>query len=314
MLQVNKLRALVEQTITTGDYSYEDVVGEPLTEAAFTEVIVSVVRKVLNALKDLTRRAFEACKKFGASVKKKIHDFFVNRKVRRSNDRAKEDDGPKFGRNVIDTVREKARYNEDDYFLLHKWDDIYIDSLADKAEMVDNIRVRINNADTVLTANDLLDIIQNAIDKNQFDLDVGKQYTDTVVAKAANILQLNSGAVTSDAIIHRAAGDTTLRKLITIRLVDDMITTIKSTPNMIDNVAVQYRSMTNAYADAERKIEQLRLTTQADSAKASRFVNLISSIVNMKANLINTIHNTNVVIINKRCDEYMKEFDDYANF
>lgn len=313
MLKINELKNLVEQTVTTADYSYEEVVGEPLTEAAFTEMVVSVVRRVLGALKDAARRAHEACVKFGTAVKKKVHDFFINAKVRRSNDRAKENDGPKFGRNVVDTVREKAKYNDDDYFLLHKWDNIYIESLADKAEMVDNIRIRINNADTVLTANDLLDIIQEAIDKDQFDLDVGKQYNDTIVAKAANILQLNGSEVTASAIVHRAAGSTTLRTTMTTRIVDDMIQTIKDTPNMIDNVAVQYRSMTNAYADAERKIGYLRLTTHADSAKANRFTNLVSSIVNMKAGLINIIHDTNVSLVNKRCDEYMRELIDYTN-
>lgn len=313
MLKINELKNLVEQTVTTADYSYDDIVGEPLTEAAFTEMVVSVVRKVLDALKTAARRAHEACVKFGAAVKKKVNSFFVNAKVRRSNDRAKEHDGPKFGRNVVDTVREKAKYNDDDYLLLHKWDIIYIDSLADKAEMVDNIRIRINNADTVLTANDLLDIIQDAIDKDQFDLDVGKQYNDAVVTKAANILQLNGSEVTASAIVHRAAGDTTLRVIVTPRIVDDMIQTIKNTPNMIDNVAVQYRSMANAYADAERNLNYLRLTTHADSAKANRFTNLVSSIVNMKAGLINIIHDTNVNLVNKRCDEYMRELIDYAN-
>lgn len=290
----------------------EDLCGIPLNENTFTDVVVDKVSAVIRKLKELAVNIYNKLKSAAKTAKAVIKEFFSKPA---SSQNPNSPANPRWGRSVIETVRMKARNSKYESKLeIHKWDSRYIDSLSDKLDRFDRVQIQINGKPVVIAAAGFLDSLQDGIDTNTFDLDIQEKYEDAVRSQYPKIFQTASSNPSSAELMERCGGSGDPLQFVTsTALVEDMIKCIESVETDLYNISIRYRKLTRELELAEKKIEFLKLTVPADSARATRFINQFNMILSDKMKVVNLVESVNVKCINMRSKEYMSQLIQYAN-
>ena len=311
MITIGKVKALVESNIAA--IPNECLEGVTLDENAFTDAVVNVVKKTVTAIKNIVVKIYNGVKNLCVTVGRSVKNFFVqaaNRPSKVTNDYMV----GKMDTRVITAAKAKAaRAQYDETLYMNKWDDMYLESLPNKLEMIDSLQLCVNGTEVPITPRNLIDTVQTGIDSGNFDLDIEKNYDNHVASQYSRIFQVSGTKPNERDIVHRAGGDTKQNIPVSVRLIEDMLRMIETTPALLENIAIKYRRIVGEYTEAEKHLQVLKLSAPTDSARAHRYVTEVSNILNHKNGMYNTVQSAHVKCVTNRCGEYMRTIIDFAN-
>lgn len=310
MITPSKIDGLKEAVVTAVNKAASHDI---LDEAAVTEMVSTIIKTVLNNMYTAAMNMYRKAQEFYKSAKERVarfgrtvyNDIMSRRQTRPSS--------PVWNKMVMDMARHKSESEGyDAYFELYKWDDRYIESLPDKMEKFDNLRFAVNGKSVTANTDSLIQILQDALVNNKFDLGILKHYEEEIGSEYSKVFQTRSNKPNGEEILHRAGMTDKLRVNITPRLVEDMIRAIETQPDVLYNISVQYKRLANEYKAAEKTVDSVR-ADNIEFGKTRTFLNMIQSILTAKNIVFNTIQSAHIKIMTSRSSEYMKQILAYVN-
>ena len=319
MISYETMKRFVETSTKNADVMFEsaenDVLyGELLDETSFVEVVIDRVKAVFNGIAAILKKIVGAIANIGRKIGELITGSSSGSSSGGGSQTGGTQKGPRWNREMMEAVRSKVQYNDFEYtFHMHKWNFRYIESIPEKLKRFDDVQIMINGRAKILSANTFMSTLQESIDRNEFDLDIGRRYDEASEKHIPRIFQLSSVEIDEDEMMDNCSGGSEVLDFqADRRLIDDMIRHIESAELDISNVEKQVDALYKVYVKAGKDIDRLKLTTPADSVRASRYITLFQYILNHKTTVLSKVQKVNVRAIVRRANEYIRVLHQYV--